>query len=899
MKYSTEELRNILNYLQTDPEAGLTDEKAAEIRGQKGSNKFDEEKKETVFQKAFHHLVDITSLILVAAAAIAFYVALNDPSHGFTDSIVILSIVIINVALATKQEMGAEKALEALKSMHAHMTVVIRGGEMRSVNAVDLVPGDILSLDAGDMIPADARLIESVNLRADESILTGESVPSEKDAAAAVDAKAPLGDQSNMLFSGCLITNGRAKAVVVETGMSTEMGKIAGLLNETKNVKTPLQKKMDGLGKILCIVAIISGGLLFLMEIINGRFFVNPMLVLLDAVSMAVAVVPECLPIIVTATLAYGVMLMAEKNAIIRKLSAVETLGSASVICSDKTGTLTMNRMTIKRVWAAGREPVAAEEEFGHDEMRLLEMMSLCSNASLGAPGGEEKPIGDPTETAIIRLLRDKHIEKESLNSIYPRVFELPFDSGRKLMTTVHKTGDMDSEGYISITKGAFDRIPAFVETNASAVAANASAAVAMSMETARRVHDEFAKNALRVLAVAYKHYDALPGVLDEAELEHGLTFLGFVGMIDPPRPESMAAVRTAKEAGIKTVMITGDHAMTASAIAREIGVLNEGERTITGVELEAMADGELAENVKNYTVYARVSPEDKIRIVKAWQSHGEVVAMTGDGVNDAPALRAANAGVAMGSGTDVSKSASDVVLADDNFASIVDAVKEGRRVYTNIRKVLCSLVSCNLSEIFTMLLGILLWGRSPVVALQLLFINVVADGVPDLCMCREPAEIDVMKQKPIKKTESIFAKGVAERIFLYGTIFAVVSLAAYYIGAFMDFDGRYKPSHEVGVTMAYLVIGWSSVVNIFNVRSFNQSIFTIGFTSNRLLFGGICFSFVALGLTATVPGLMDVFYCVPVGATHWLIMILLSLSPLIAGEIHKIFVRRKARQSP
>jgi calcium-translocating P-type ATPase len=576
-------------------------------------------------------------------------------------------------------------------------------------------------------------------------------------------------------------------------------------------------------------------------------------------------------------------MLMAEKNAIIRKLSAVETLGSASVICSDKTGTLTMNKMAIKQVWAVGHEPKSAADEFNHDEMRLMELMGLASNASIVMQNGEEKEIGDPTETAIIRLLHDKHIDKKSLDAVFPKVFEIPFDSGRKLMTTVHETDDLDDIRYISITKGAFDRIPA--------------GAMSSYMDMAMRIHDQFAEKALRVLSVAYKYYDKLPVNMDTGELENGLIFAGFVGMIDPPRPESMEAVQIAREAGIRTIMITGDHVATASAIAREIGILGDGDKTMTGAGLEDITNEELTGKVKDYTVYARVSPEDKIRIVKAWQSYDEVVAMTGDGVNDAPALKAANAGVAMGSGTDVSKSASDVVLADDNFASIVDAVKQGRRVYVNIRKVLCSLVACNLSEIFTMLLGLLFWNEAPLVAIQLLFINVIADGVPDLCMCREPAEIDAMKQKPVKKDESIFARGVSTRIILYGTVFAIVSLIAYYIGSFVNIHDSVAPSHAIGVTMAYVVIGWSSIVNIFNVRSFNQSIFTIGFTSNRLLFAGICFSFVALGLTASVPGLTGVFHCVAVSLNHWFIMIALSIVPLVFGEIHKVFVRRKQRQ--
>ena len=875
MKYSTQALTDIYRALQTDPNTGLTDEKVSEIQNEKGLNRFEEGKKETVFQKILHHLKDFTSLILLAAGAIALYLAITDPGHGYTDVIVIFSIVVLNISLAVRQEMGAEKALEALKRMNAHMTVVIRGGGKQSIDAEQLVPGDIVLIEAGDMIPADARIVECVNLKVEESALTGESVSIEKDANAEIDDKAPLGDQLNMLFSGCLITNGNARAVVVETGMTTEMGKIAGLLNTTKKERTPLQEKMDTLGKKICVIAIASGAALFLLQYFNEPFAV----VLLNAVSMAVAVIPECLPVIVTITLAFGVRNMAKKHAIIRKIPAVETLGSASVICSDKTGTLTMNRMTIKKIWAVGRQPKSAKDEFDHDERILIEMMGLASNASIEINNGEEKEIGDPTETAIIRLLRDKHIDKESLDSVYPKAFEIPFDSERKLMTTVH---ELEDTRYISITKGAFDRIP-----------------VDATPDIAKRIHDEFAQNALRVIAVAYKFYDTLPETLNADELEQGLTFAGLVGMIDPPRPESIASVATASEAGIKTVMITGDHALTASAIASEIGILSEGEKVITGTELAGMSQDDLIDNVKDYSVYARVSPEDKIRIVKAWQAQGDVVAMTGDGVNDAPALKAADVGVAMGSGTDVSKSASDVVLTDDNFASIVDAVSEGRRVYDNIRKVIYSLIACNISEIFTMLLAILFWGKAPLVAIQLLFINVIADGIPDLCLCKEALEDDAMKRKPIGKNASIFANGLGSRIAVVAVVFAVVSLIGYYVGRFVTISDAITPSHEVGMTMAYVVIGWSSVVNIFNVRSFNKSIFTIGLMSNRLLFYGICLSLGLVAATAGIPFFMDIFYCVPVSLNHWLIMIGLSLSPLVVVELQKLIIRSRAKKTP
>jgi len=886
LNYIKEKLTDIYQTLHTDPETGLTDEQVRETQSIKGLNKFDDEKKETIAQKIFHHMKDFTSLILLAAGLIALYLAIADPKHSYTDAIVIFIIIVLNISVAIRQEMGAEKALDALKRMNAQMTVVIRGGKKQPVEAEQLVPGDILALEAGDMIPADARIAEGVNLKVEEALLTGESVPVEKDADADVDENAPIGDRFNMLFSGCLITNGRAKAVVVETGMTTEMGKIAGLLNATGKIRTPLQQKMAALGKIICFVALASAAALFALQYFNGE---ELGLVLLNSVSMAVAVIPECLPIIVTITLAYGVQTMAKKNAIIRKIPAVETLGSTSVICSDKTGTLTMNKMTIQRIWAVGHEPKMAGEHFTHDERRLIEMMGLASNASIELHDGELKEIGDPTEVAIIRLLKDKHIEKESINTLFPKIFEIPFDSARKLMTTVHETADLeDTLRYISITKGAFDRIP----IDAASVCG----------ETAKRIHDEFADGALRVLAVAYKYYDTLPENLDEAELEHGLTFAGFVGMIDPPRPESKRSVQIAKEAGIKTVMITGDHAITAAAIAREIGILSEGEKVITGSELAGMSPEELIAGVKGCSVYARVSPEDKIRIVRAWQHHGEVVAMTGDGVNDAPALKAADVGVAMGSGTDVSKSASDVILTDDNFASIVDAVAEGRRVYDNIRKVLYSLVACNISEIFTMLLAILFWQKAPLVAIQLLLINVIADGIPDLCVCREPMEEEAMRRKPIDKNASIFGGGLSWRIALVAAVFAISSLVGYYIGRFVDIHPDFPKSHEIGMTMAYIAVGASSVVNIMNVRSFNKSIFTIGITTNRLLFAGICFSLALVFVTAILPPsitnhqgqFVNIFYCVPVSVYHWIIVTALSTSPIIVVEIQKFFIRKR-----
>ena len=877
MRFNQEKLANIFESLGTNPDRGLTSQQVAEIQKEKGLNKFDEEKKETLLQKILHQAKDLTTLILMSAVAISTFLAITE-GHGFAEPIVIMAIVIINTVIAVYQEMNAEEALEALKKMNAHMTVVIRDGQKMSVDAAALVPGDIVVLDAGDMIPADARIIKSSNLRVEESVLTGESVPVEKDAAAVVPDNAPLGDNFNMLFSGCLVTNGRAEAVVVETGMHTEMGKIAGLLNNTERIKTPLQKRLIRFAKFLTVIAVSASALIFAILLTRGE----PMgEVLMNAVALLVAAVPETLYVIVTITLAFGVRVMAKKNAIIRKIPAVETIGNATVICSDKTGTLTMNKMTIMQVWAAGSRPVNAEDDLGADETRLVELMSLASNAAITTTDGVAKEIGDPTETAIVRFLHNKHMTKAELDAKYPRVHEIPFESERKLMTTVHKT---EGGRYISITKGAFDRIPIDITS--------------ADLDTASTIHDEFADQALRVIAVGYKYYDTLPEDLGISELENNLTFGGFVGMIDPPRLESKEAVRTAKEAGIRTVMITGDHVVTASAIARDIGILREGDKVLTGVELSVMSQEDLITHVKDYSVYARVSPEDKIRIVQAWQEHREVVAMTGDGVNDAPALKAADVGVAMGSGTDVSKSASDIVLADDNYSSIVSAVKEGRRVYDNIRKALFSLLSDNFAEIAVILFAVIVGWGVPLVAIQLLYINVVADGVPDMFFIKEPAEDDIMRRPPADKDGNIFAGGLGKRTGMMSFVLFVVTLVAFYVGKFV-MPGTDDPvhAHMVGQTMAFVVNAWSSIINSFNIRSYKKSLFSIGLKSNRTLSYGIFASVALTALVATVPFLASVFRCVPLTMTHWIILVGLGIAPLFVGEIHKIFMRARDRR--
>lgn len=879
MKWMERKLEDIFKALKTNRENGLSSKQAAEVLQQKGYNEFEEEKKEGIGAKLLHQFSEVTTIILLVAALISTYLAVTE-GHGYAEPLVIIAIVALNAVLGIRQELSAEKALDALKNMNTPAATVVRDGILQPITSKELVPGDIIMVEAGDMIPADARLIESSNLLVEESALTGESVPSEKNAQAEVKESDPLGDRVNMLFSGCLVTNGRGRAVVVATGMETEMGKIASLLNNTKKSKTPLQQRLIELGKKLSLVAVVSGVIIFGIGLLHGETIME---MLMTAVSLAVAAVPETLPVIVTVTLAFGIQNMVRKNAIIRRIPAVEALGSASVICSDKTGTLTQNQMTIKQVWAVSHEPKADTKAFNDTETELLTMFSLASNASIELNNGEETIIGDPTETAIIRLLQQKGMKKSELEVKYPRVHELPFDSSRKLMTTVHRTED----GYISITKGAFDRIP--LDPHASCTNEHQA--------RANEVHDQFAEQALRVLALGYKQYEKLPEQLDADKLEQGLRFAGLVGMIDPPRPESKDAVQAAMDAGIKTVMITGDHMATASAIAREIGILKEGDLAISGAELERMSDEELKQKVRQISVYGRVSPEDKIRIVQAWQANGEVVAMTGDGVNDAPALKAADVGTAMGiTGTDVAKSASDMVLTDDNFATIVDAVAEGRRVYDNIRKTLYFLLSCNFSEIMIMIIAVAFGWGLPVIAIQLLLINVVADGIPGFCLSREKMEPNIMRRKPISKNAGIFSNGLGKKIALQASLYTVLTLLGFYVGKFVHISDQVSASHEVGQTMAFVILGWSSVVHIFNVRSNTQSIFTIGFMSNRPLFWCAMLSIAIIFGVAIIPALMEIFQLASLSFTHWVIITILSIVPLIVVELAKLSTRKKLR---
>ncbi len=857
-------LDQLLQSFSTDAERGLTAGQAQKALAQYGENKLQEKKKKSNLQRFLAQFKDVMIIILLIAAAISFGIACTTgETSEFFEPVLILLIVVLNAVLGMLQESKAEKALDALKNLSAPHARVLRDGKEQVIDAAQLVPGDIIHLEAGDFVPADARLIKSVSLKSEESALTGESVPSEKDAAAQVAADAPLGDRSNMVFSGCSITYGTATAVVTGTGMNTEMGKIAGLLSGEQETQTPLQKKLAQLGKYLGILALIACAVIFVVGLIDGMDVLE---IFMTSVSLAVSAIPEGLPAIVTIVLSIGVQRMVKKNAIIRRLPAVETLGSASVICSDKTGTLTQNRMTLVKAYVDGREGLEDISQSNSPEVRRLLMYgALCSDGSVTFENGAAKHIGDPTETSIILAAYQNGMPKEDLVEQFPRVAELPFDSDRKRMTSVNQI-----EGkHVVIVKGAFDSI--------------APRCAAGGLEAAGQMNDRMSENALRVLAIAYKVIDAAPENPQIDELENGLTFLGLVGMIDPPRPEAKEAVAVCRKAGIKPVMITGDHVVTASAIAKELGILQSGERAITGAQLDAMSEEELDREVEHISVYARVSPENKIRIVKAWQRKGQLVSMTGDGVNDAPALKAADIGCAMGiTGTDVAKGAADMTLTDDNFATIVDAVREGRGIYANIRKVVGFLLGTNIGEVLTVFFSMLLWRKTPLLSMQLLWINLVTDSLPAIALGMEAVESDVMEHKPKPKDEGIFAHGLGVRIVLQGVMFALLSMWAFVLGE------NATGTLAGGQTMAFLVLSLSQVVQAFNMRS-DHSLFHIGPFTNHKLNWACLISLLLVVLVLFTP-VRIAFELVILPWELYLQGVGLALIPVLAMELSKKF---------
>ena len=850
----------VITKLSTDIEKGLSLEQVADLKAKYGENKLKEKKKKTNLQRFFEQFKDVMILILIAAAVVSFTLACieNNPKEFFEPALILL-IVILNALMGVIQESKAEKALDALKNMSAPHARVIRNGKEEVIDAIDLVPGDVIKLEAGDFVPADARLIKSVSLKSEESALTGESVPSEKDSEVVIKQNSPIGDRHNMVFSGCSITYGTAIAVVTATGMDTEMGKIANLLDSESETQTPLQQKLANLGKYLGILALVACGIIFIVGLLND---INVLEIFMTAVSLAVSAIPEGLPAIVTIVLSIGVQRMVRKNALIRRLPAVETLGSASVICSDKTGTLTQNRMTLTKAYVDGEDK---EELISNDNSELVKKLlsygTLCCDGSVIFNDGEEKHIGDPTETAIVVGAHKNGFEKEDLNAKYPRLAEIPFDSDRKLMTTVNS---IDGKNIV-IVKGAFDVM--------------ASRCIKGDIQKAKQLTEKMSSDALRVLAVAYKEIDSVPENPTPDQLENDLIFMGLVGMIDPPRPEAKDAVAVCRKAGIKPVMITGDHVVTASAIAKELGILVDGDMAITGPELDAMTDRELDEKVEKISVYARVSPENKIRIVKAWQRKGQVVSMTGDGVNDAPALKAADIGCAMGiTGTDVAKGAADMTLTDDNFATIVDAVKEGRGIYANIKKVVGFLLGTNIGEVFTVFIAMLLWHASPLMSMQLLWINLVTDSFPAIALGMEAVEKDVMLKNPKPKNEGIFAHGLGIRVVIQGFMFAALTLIGYYIGGVHTVEGQ---------TMAFTILALSQVVQAYNMRS-EHSLFKIGpFTNKNLNLAAL--GSLALVLIVLFTPLNGIFGLTILTWDKYLIALGLILVPLVVMEISKL----------
>ena len=874
--------------LKTNAENGLTAEEAKKRQEEYGLNELKAKKKKSLFVKFLEQFKDFMIIILIISAIISGVVGVAQ-GEGFTDTIIILVVVVVNAIIGVAQENKAEKSLEALQKLSSHVAKVVRDGKLQVIQSKELVPGDIVILETGDYVPADLRIIEAVNLKSQESALTGESVPVEKMAAKIEDEKIGIGDRVNMLFSSSLITYGRGKAVVVETGMNTEVGKIADIINTAEEQGTPLQQKLNKLGKTLGIVALAICAVIFVVGLLYGK---EPIHMFMTAVSLAVAAIPEGLPAVFTIVLAIGVQRMVKRNAIVKKLPAVETLGSASVICSDKTGTLTQNKMTVEKVFCDGNLVNLEESADMIDIQKLVYASMLCNDTKISE---DDKLTGDPTETALVDMAFKLDFDP-SVYGMFPRVAEIPFDSDRKLMTTVHE----ENGNYVVYTKGGVDELLA--NCSSYILEGDIKTDLEEYKEIIRRYNMEMAQNALRVLAMAYKVLDHKPTAEEIKELESNLTYIGMVGMIDPPRLEVKDAVQECKEAGIKTVMITGDHKITAIAIAKSLGILENDDEAITGTEIEEMSDEELIRNVRKYSVYARVSPEHKVRIVKAWQANGETVAMTGDGVNDAPSLKIADIGCAMGVvGTDVAKEAADVILTDDNFATVVSAVEEGRRIYDNILKAIQFLLSSNIGEIVVLFLAILI---TPLLSKQfgvditlietllpihILWINLVTDSLPALALAVDPAADNVMKRKPLKNTKKgIFTKGMTWRIVYQGLMIGLLTLTAFIIGLSTP-DVSQEEKVKIGQTMAFYVLALSELVHVFNIRDNKRSIFKTGIFNNSKLILATVVSASLMFVILFTQGLRDIFGLVMLPAMHVFETVMLVLAPVIIVEIFKL----------
>lgn len=852
----------VLSSLDTNVEEGLSSQEVEKRLQSFGRNELEVKKQESLLKKVLGQLEDPMIIVLLIAAFLSY---VSSGFEDWIDSVIILLIVVINAIISISQENNASKSLEALQKMSAPLAKVIRNGKLEHVETATLVPGDIIELEAGDLVPADARVLTAANLKADESAMTGESVPVNKKALDSLPEDTVLAERKNMLISSTVITNGRATCVVTDTGMKTEVGRIANLLITEDDNTTPLQQKMAEISKMLSIICL---GICVLMFIV-GLLYHRPILeIFMMAVSLGVAAIPEGLAAIVTIVLALGVQRLVKRHAIVKKLPAVETLGAASVICSDKTGTLTQNKMTIVETFV----------DNGQSEADLLTIGALCNDSKLTVTSASDFNVtGDPTETAFVSKAFEEKLDKNQLEQSMPRVAEIPFDSERKLMSTVHKM----EQGYRVMVKGAPD------------VLLNRCTLPAAQAQVVSEKNAEMASNALRVLGVAYKDIAEVPAELTSEDLENNLTFVGLVGMIDPPRQEVKAAVEQCYEAGIRPVMITGDHKLTAVAIAKELDIFRDGDLALTGAELDLMPQEILEEEVTKYSVYARVSPEHKMRIVKAWQAKGMVVAMTGDGVNDAPALKVADIGCAMGiTGTDVAKGAADMILTDDNFATIVHAVEQGRGIFSNIKKSIQYLLSCNIGEIITIFVATALnFHQMPLVAIQLLWLNLVTDSLPALALGMEPVEPGVMKQKPRDSRKSIFADGFAASMIFYGVLVGAITLAAYWLGEYVLSD----PNIADGTanTMAFATLVFGELTRAFAVRSETRSIFSIGVFSNSAMNKAFVVSLAMQLAVLFIPFLQEIFKVQSLTGTEWIIVIALSLVPLIVSEITKAFRRQ------
>ena len=898
-KWYNKTVSEVEEILETDVKNGLTQEKINKNLAKYGLNELQGKKKKSLFVKFLEQFKDFMIIILIFAAIISGAISIAQ-GEAITDSIIILIVVIVNSIIGVAQEAKAEKSLEALQKLSGHEAKVIRDGNLQVVPAKDLVPGDIVVLETGDYIPADLRIIEAVNLKAQEASLTGESVPVEKQASKIENEEVPIGDRTNMLFSSSLITYGRGKAIVVETAMNTEVGKIAGMLSNQEEKETPLQAKLNNLGKTLGIAALVICVVIFAAGLIQGKPALS---MFMTAVSLAVAAIPEGLAAVSTIVLAIGVQKMVKKNAIVKHLPAVETLGSSSVICSDKTGTLTQNKMTVQKMFVndnvydmSNIEDIAKYENANQEIKLLVYNGMLCNDTKISEDG---ELSGDPTETALVDIAFKLGFTKNIYEKM-PRVDEIPFDSDRKLMTTVNKVNDK----YIVFTKGGIDELLSI----STSYIQNGEQKYDLDEYKYRisDVNEKMAKDALRVLGFSYKELDHKPSIED---LEKDLIFVGMYGMIDPPREEAKLAVEKCKSAGIKTVMITGDHKITATAIAKKLGILENEDEAITGTELDKISDEQLEKDIKKYSVYARVAPEHKVRIVKAWQKQGETVAMTGDGVNDSPALKQADIGCAMGIvGTDVAKEAADVILTDDNFATVVSAVEEGRRIYDNILKVIQFLLSSNIGEIVVLLLATLgtglfakWFGITDITHLEILmpihilWINLVTDSLPALALAFDPANKNIMERRPVKTGKGIFTKSMTYRIIYQGVMIGILTLAAFMIGLATTntaIDGLTldESKIEVGQTMAFIVLALSELTHVFNVRDNRKSIFKTGIFNNMKLIGAVILSALLMLVILFVPALRTIFSIPILPVDNIVEVLLLVISPIFIVEIFKLF---------